>query len=207
MERAEISLKTWKAIGKALCYFVLYFGMQILLGIGIGLVIGIQSAITIMSGGEMPSMQEMTQLITENTSLIAMLSNLLTIVFLLISTVIVAPITEELVFRGLIFTRLRQGMPQVLALLITCVVFGLLHGQPIWMAYAFLLGLLLNWVYIRYRSLLANIVLHVTFNLVGIWGLPLNGAALWIVLAVSLLLVAAMIVVIAQKQKTAAPLA
>lgn len=275
MERAEISLKTWKAIGKALCYFVLYFGMQILLGIGIGLVIGIQSAITIMSGGEMPSMQEMTQLITENTSLIAMLSNLLTIVFLLIffkvrkqsvcqavslhklppvslipvvvlgistsllvgcvlsllpesmleayaessawllegslvialiSTVIVAPITEELVFRGLIFTRLRQGMPQVLALLITCVVFGLLHGQPIWMAYAFLLGLLLNWVYIRYRSLLANMVLHVTFNLVGIWGLPLNGAALWIVLAVSLLLVAAMIVVIARKQKTAAPL-
>ena len=268
-------MKTWKAIGKAACYFILYLGMQILIGIGIGLVIGIQSSITIMSGGEAPSMQEMTQTVTENTALIAMLSNLLTIVFLLIffkvrkqsvcqavglhklppvslipivvlgistsllvgcvlsllpesmleayaessawlqegslvialiSTVIVAPITEELVFRGLIFTRLHQGMPQVLALLITCIVFGLLHGQPIWMAYAFLLGLLLNWVYIRYRSLLANMVLHVTFNLVGFWGWPLLGAALCFLWALPLLLVAALFVVFPLKQKTTAPL-
>lgn len=268
-------MKTWKAIGKAACYFAVYFGMQMLIGMVFGFIIGFQSAFTAMSSGETLSMQEMTQQIAENAALIGMLSNLLTIVFLLIffkvrkqsvcravglrklppvslipvvvlgigtsllvgcvlsllpeslleayaessawlqegnlvialiSTIIVAPITEELIFRGLIFTHLRQGMPQVLALLISCVVFGLLHGQLIWMAYAFLLGLLLNWVYIRYRSLLANIVLHMTFNLVGIWGLSLSGAALWIVLAASLLLVAAMIVLIARKPKASIPL-
>ncbi len=83
----------------------------------------------------------------------------------LVLTVIVAPILEEIVFRGLIHTRLRRCMPTFAAMFVSALTFGLMHGAIIAVIYATLLGLLLAWVFEKYKSLLASILLHFGFNL------------------------------------------
>ena len=52
-----------------------------------------------------------------------------------LSTVIFAPIAEEVIFRGLVYTRLRRAMPVALACVLSSLVFAILHGELIWIAY------------------------------------------------------------------------
>lgn len=78
--------------------------------------------------------------------------------------VLIAPFFEEILFRGLFYTRLKRGMGKPLALLLASVLFGLLHGQLLWAAYAFLLSLLLCSVLDWYDSLWAGVLLHLSFN-------------------------------------------
>ncbi len=85
----------------------------------------------------------------------------------LLSAVIVAPIVEEVVLRGLFYSRLKRGMPMFAAMIISSWVFGLIHGAIIWMIYASLLGMLICWIYEKYRSLTAAILFHFGFNLCG----------------------------------------
>ena len=54
------------------------------------------------------------------------------------------PLAEELTFRGVIQTRLERAMPPWLALVLQAAIFGLVHGTPIQMVYAFLMGLALR---------------------------------------------------------------
>lgn len=85
----------------------------------------------------------------------------------LLSVVIVAPVVEEVIFRGLIYTRLKNGVPLILSAVITSVVFGMIHGTIIWAIYTFLFSLILIWVFEKFKSLLANIILHMAFNAIG----------------------------------------
>lgn len=84
-----------------------------------------------------------------------------------ITTVLMAPILEEVVFRGLMYTRLKKGMPVVAAAIITSLVFGTVHGTVIWAIYTFIFSLVLIWIYERFQSLTACIVLHMAYNLSG----------------------------------------
>lgn len=81
-----------------------------------------------------------------------------------LSVAVLAPITEEVVFRGLALSRLRQAMPAWLAVLAQGLVFGLIHGQLLWMLYAAVFGVVLGWVRVKTGSLGAAILLHVGFN-------------------------------------------
>ena len=110
-----------------------------------------------------------------------------------LGTAIIAPIVEEVVFRGLAYSRMKKGMPTVWAMILTSVLFGLAHGHPVWMLYTFAFGLVLIWVFERTRSLVAPIVLHISYNLCAVlqmllpadtpdWvGLALIGAAVVLV--------------------------
>lgn len=82
-------------------------------------------------------------------------------------TIVMAPVLEEIVFRGLVYTRLKQGMSKIVAAVITSLLFALVHGTIIWGIYTFLLSMLLIWTFERYQSLTANILLHLFFNLTG----------------------------------------
>lgn len=84
-----------------------------------------------------------------------------------IGTVLCAPITEEIVFRGLVYTRLRRGMPVGIAALFSAVIFGILHGTFLHLVFTIPMGLLLCYVYEKYRSLWAAVFLHMGFNLCG----------------------------------------
>lgn len=82
-------------------------------------------------------------------------------------SVIIAPVLEEVLFRGLIHTRLKRCMPMLASMIISAWIFGMMHGAIIWLIYASLFGFLLAWVYEKYNSLLAPILLHFGFNLTG----------------------------------------
>lgn len=77
---------------------------------------------------------------------------------------VVAPITEEVIFRGLIFTRLDRAMSGRLAVVLSAVVFGLCHGQFIWFCYALLLGMVFGGVTRRSGSIFPSMLMHVVFN-------------------------------------------
>jgi len=84
-----------------------------------------------------------------------------------LSNVLVAPLFEEVLFRGMIYNRLKEAFPGIPAALFSALIFGLLHGELIWILYAFFVGLILTLIYEKYDSLLANVLFHVVFNLIG----------------------------------------
>lgn len=91
----------------------------------------------------------------------------------LLSVVIVAPILEEILYRGLIMKSLQRGMPVIIALLIQAVLFGLMHGQLVWICYATFLGILLAVIKLKYKSLYPSILLHLAFNAANYILIPL----------------------------------
>ena len=84
-----------------------------------------------------------------------------------ITAVVMAPVLEEIVFRGLMYTRLKKGLPIMAAAVITSLIFGTVHGTVIWAIYTFIFSLVLIWVFERFQSLAACIILHMAYNLSG----------------------------------------
>ena len=89
------------------------------------------------------------------------------VIIMVISNMIVAPVVEEVVVRGLMLSRLKKAMPTVWAVIISSLLFGLAHGQILWITYAALLGVILAVVALKSDSLLGSILLHITFNVFG----------------------------------------
>lgn len=89
----------------------------------------------------------------------------------LLSTAILAPITEEIVFRGYMLNRLLSWFPKKESILITSVLFALCHVSLLWVLYAFVMGLLLTEVSIAEDNIAYSIALHIGFNfsVVPIW--------------------------------------
>ncbi len=82
-------------------------------------------------------------------------------------TVVMAPLAEEWIMRGLVYDRMKKGMPVVVAMIISSLLFGVLHKHPVWIAYAAALGMVLAWVFERTKSLYAAILLHFSYNSCG----------------------------------------
>lgn len=83
---------------------------------------------------------------------------------------IMAPLAEETVFRGAILRRLLEvagGRLHWLAIALSAVLFGLVHGNNAQFVHAFLLGLLLGWMFYRTGSILPGMVLHIVNNSVA----------------------------------------
>ncbi len=74
---------------------------------------------------------------------------------------IIAPIVEEVVFRGAILRRLLDidGHPWV-AIIGSALIFGAIHGNMAQFYHAFFTGLLLGWIYLRTGSILPGIIIH-----------------------------------------------
>jgi hypothetical protein len=85
---------------------------------------------------------------------------------------LVAPVVEELVFRGLILGGLLAYYKPWKAILVSAVLFTLFHLNPYQFVAAFGLGLLFGWVFWKTRSLWPCMILHAIFN--G-WGWLVNG--------------------------------
>ena len=86
-------------------------------------------------------------------------------VFGVIAIAIVAPLVEELLFRGAIEGHfLRKGMKPVYAILISAAVFGIIHMNPAQMLFGFLIGLLFGWLYYRTGSVVPGFIGHFINN-------------------------------------------
>lgn len=86
----------------------------------------------------------------------------------LFSTLILPPLAEEIIFRGLVFRYLRRaGAGFIVANVIQAVCFGIYHMNVVQGIYAAILGFLLGWLVYQYKSLAAPVFLHFLFNLFG----------------------------------------
>lgn len=90
-----------------------------------------------------------------------------------IYTVTLAPILEELCFRGVSYKILeKSGIKPGYVILITSVVFGAIHMIPLQVTYAIIIALFLAFLRYRYRSILVPLLAHIMFNVLGSY---LNG--------------------------------
>lgn len=109
-----------------------------------------------------------------------------------LSIVVAAPLAEEIVFRGVIQSRLEQAMPVWVAVALQAALFGLIHGTPIQIGYAFLIGLLFGVLRCRTGSILPGIAAHAVFNAMNDpLGLLGDAVSLWQFSAVMLAVCAA----------------
>ncbi|WP_373599237.1 CPBP family intramembrane glutamic endopeptidase [Paraclostridium bifermentans] len=78
--------------------------------------------------------------------------------------VILVPIFEEIVFRGIIFDHLKRNYSLVTAIIVQALLFGLVHGNIVQGIYTFLAGIVFVLANIYCGSILGSIILHIIFN-------------------------------------------
>lgn len=82
----------------------------------------------------------------------------------LLATVILAPLAEELLFRGVTMGMAKKFMPLMAANILQAVLFGIYHMNWIQGVYAFVLGLILGFTAEYFHSIWASILLHAFVN-------------------------------------------
>ncbi len=83
---------------------------------------------------------------------------------LLLAVIVVAPIGEELLFRGVIQGYGLKNFAPVLAIGLQALIFGLYHGNIIQGVYAFFMGVVLGFVAHKTQTILTSMVLHISVN-------------------------------------------
>ena len=78
---------------------------------------------------------------------------------------IISPITEEIMYRGITYQRLKRTFGMWPAVLISAAIFGGFHGNWVQAVYGTIMGILLAWVYEKYEGFLAPVLVHMTANL------------------------------------------
>ncbi len=86
----------------------------------------------------------------------------------IVSAVIAAPILEELFFRGMIYKRLRDMINVKAAVVISALFFGAFHGNLVQFVYAFIIGLMLAYVYEKFKTIWAPVIFHIGANLISV---------------------------------------
>ncbi len=82
----------------------------------------------------------------------------------LVALVILPPIFEETIFRGFLFPALSKRGGVIWGAVLSSMIFGAAHGQPNLFVYTSILGLLLCFMYMRLRSIVPGIFLHMLNN-------------------------------------------
>ncbi|MDO4702454.1 CPBP family intramembrane glutamic endopeptidase [Tannerella sp.] len=88
-------------------------------------------------------------------------------IFTFILMVIAAPVFEELIFRGIILDGLLKRYSPTKSILVSSLLFGLVHLNPWQFVTGFIIGFFSGWVYYRTRSLSFSIIIHAAANLSG----------------------------------------
>ena len=84
--------------------------------------------------------------------------------FMEIALCLLAPLTEEILFRGLIFRTLRRAIPVPAAIILQALLFGIFHMNIVQGIYATLLGICFGCLAYRYNSVIPGILLHMSIN-------------------------------------------
>lgn len=116
-----------------------------------------------------------------------------------IATVILAPIGEEVLCRGIIFRLAGRVSSRFwVANCIQALAFGIIHANLVQGTYAFFLGLILGYVYGKYRNIWLCMLLHASVNfssnfMDAMWGLLPESYLLQLVAAISIISLALLI--------------
>ncbi|MCM1122593.1 MAG: CPBP family intramembrane metalloprotease [Eubacterium sp.] len=79
---------------------------------------------------------------------------------------LISPITEEIVFRGLIFNRMRRYFPHAAAVVASGILFGIYHGNLVQGLYGGCMGILMAYLYERMHSFVIPCFFHAMANIV-----------------------------------------
>lgn len=90
----------------------------------------------------------------------------------LLSTGLFGPIIEELLFRGIMYNEAKKIYPNMKSILLVTTIFAICHTSIIQMIYAFALGFILIYVYEKYHTIKAPIILHMASNITTTLFLP-----------------------------------
>ena len=82
--------------------------------------------------------------------------------------IVIAPLVEEIFFRGFLFTGLREKYGWIAAALISSALFAAMHLQPLTMLPIFLMGLIFSYLYQRTGSIWPAVIMHFTTNTLGL---------------------------------------
>lgn len=82
----------------------------------------------------------------------------------LVTVAVAAPVLEEALFRGVILQGLLRTRRPWVAIGQSALLFGLVHFNPAQTVFAFLIGILLGWLYYRTQSLSVCIAVHALNN-------------------------------------------
>lgn len=85
-----------------------------------------------------------------------------------LGTVIAAPIVEELIYRGVLYSRIKEVSSVWPAALLSAFIFGICHGNLVQFAFAFGIGVVLCYVYEMYQKLYMPIWVHMIVNLTSL---------------------------------------
>ncbi len=102
----------------------------------------------------------------------------------IVAVCLLAPVVEEMLFRGIILRAFLHRYPRGLAMVWSAMLFGVAHLNLYQFLVATCLGLILAWLYERTRSLYPCVALHVTYNsMVTLFGMDAltDSVGVWVV--------------------------
>ena len=86
-------------------------------------------------------------------------------VVVLMLVVVIGPIAEELLFRGVIYGGLRSSFSVSQATVISAAIFGIYHKNMVQGVYAAIFGMILAYIFEKTQTIWGSALMHMTFNL------------------------------------------
>ncbi len=90
------------------------------------------------------------------------------LIFQIFALVILGPVAEEIIYRGLIYKRIKGYSDAVVGTYLSSIIFGIVHFNLVQGLYALALGVILCYVYEKYKTIFAPIILHISANLMAL---------------------------------------
>lgn len=98
--------------------------------------------------------------------------------WMMFTSIVIAPIMEEILFRGILQDALMRKYGVFVGILIASAVFGIVHIIPQQVVNAFMIGIVLGYIYYRTGALLPVILIHCINNAISYFTWMLNGETL-----------------------------
>ena len=97
-------------------------------------------------------------------------------IFVYIATGLLAPVIEEIVFRGIIVDILQKKHKSVFVVIVSSLIFYVIHGNPINIG-AFIFGIFASFTVLKTKNIMPGMIVHLIWNQI-IYFLPLIGQTL-----------------------------
>jgi len=104
-----------------------------------------------------PEMQDVVQWVLEEKSLFILIS-------LIFFGIIIAPLIEEIIFRGFLQSALKNYLGRRYAILVSASLFAAVHMDIFAFFQILILGILLGYLYEKTQTLAASVVIHILHN-------------------------------------------
>lgn len=86
---------------------------------------------------------------------------------LILTVVIVVPLIEELLFRGIVFRSLQKVFPVWISIVLSAILFGAYHMNLVQAVYATFMGIIAGIIYHKTNRLRYPIIVHAANNFIG----------------------------------------